>query len=1035
MDISRDGKIDLKEMHAFVGKMGGMRQVLHHHQQKVGLGHKYAAKESGTGIEMGDRVMSYFYVEGKKSYGPLEATVLQNERKFRALNKGKAVRIEEEVHIKVEFGFTHKNSTNWGMPWKATQDVPISWIVSSLPDSEAAGILRELGILDPLQSFFYATFPKAEVQELRRLEDCQCDAVRQVHTYASANHRKALPQVLQRFETLGLSDSDLNEVLRWVQDLAPIVIHVDIDKMGQYLAVEDNLRHHLNDKVSDERDEWERDLFGSSYDTAKFNDRCKHASLNILNDYRGVTSTHSFGDSYLELKDVRLRSTFVPLTVGDCTDMVTYSLTGPDSSGGASALRIGMLDCFAHVLQDFSDREILAVARVATAPEVRHPSERPKLLSGPSKNPEMQRGTFGYPEWAQKDGCHYFEVEFVEGWQTAQVGLLSKTFKVIRSASAASETIGIGDDEHGWGVDSDAGFLHNGSTKPCKWHWPVDEEGFAQKVIIGCAVDLCRRRIWLSSDGNWDDALAFEAFELPIGVELYPAVSFKGRAFFSFGPYFHHSPPSFHAEFSQWPGAPEGKVAVGMPWMGDSSKLARHVQTQVHGRVSLKEHVHRLVANTKYMDNPNNSDAAGSSSIQVTGAGPRCSTLYERAKGLHMNLPFYRSAMGGVIYCDTVAKAWRISDTEDFTKFVFEADQGFEVEPPREGWTAAPSAKGTVSKSAFETAVTEAGLDADACSKLITELQRKDVVGKAPPKDKIQRQTNVTSFEQEWSRLPLSAELDAAKVWDAAVIEVQHEFLVNAGFATEARMVETQHPYPMKPDSWVQSVCIPGASSLKVVLSCKCTSVDEDSCFKITAGAYSPEEIGRKSKHGVYRLAQIPPPVFQAKGKKGWNVMVPEIPGDTVTFHWETDGYGDDLTSKWGWLAIVCPGDSSANDRMLDDEGLCKATELARGVGNEVLRVFPDRWDEQRLRSLCAVHGWEFAWMEDDGYWKKAEADLPQVSKASRMGGKKVEALPKPASKKVGTKNVAEKRRQTVQTNGVEYSLSDEMPDGIEWLP
>merc|ERR1712107_444123 len=43
-----------------------------------------------------------------------------------------------------------------------------------------------------------------------------------------------------------------------------------------------------------------------------------------------------------------------------------------------------------------------------------------------------------------------------------------------------------------------------------------------------------------------------------------------------------------------------------------------------------------------------------------------------------------------------------------------------------------------------------------------------------------------------------------------------------------------------------------------------------------------------------------------------------------------------------------------------------QASSLAQGI-RETPEVEREAWDEDRLRALCAKHGWEFEWMTEDG--------------------------------------------------------------------
>jgi len=61
------------------------------------------------------------------------------------------------------------------------------------------------------------------------------------------------------------------------------------------------------------RHQWEDKLFGGHYNHAKPFERCKYGVLNIHNDPNGVASCAGYGLSFMVLKEVRLRTTFVSM--------------------------------------------------------------------------------------------------------------------------------------------------------------------------------------------------------------------------------------------------------------------------------------------------------------------------------------------------------------------------------------------------------------------------------------------------------------------------------------------------------------------------------------------------------------------------------------------------------------------------------------------------------------------------------------------------------------------------------------------------
>jgi len=93
---------------------------------------------------------------------------------------------------------------------------------------------------------------------------------------------------------------------------------------------------------------WEQKLFGGAYGHATHHQRCKYGVLNAMNDHRGVVGCGQYGDSYLVLKDVRLRCTL-----------------SPEDSANMKADRLAVLDYYAHVLEEYNDAELSEMMKVA----------------------------------------------------------------------------------------------------------------------------------------------------------------------------------------------------------------------------------------------------------------------------------------------------------------------------------------------------------------------------------------------------------------------------------------------------------------------------------------------------------------------------------------------------------------------------------------------------------------------------------------------------------------------------------------------
>lgn len=104
------------------------------------------------------------------------------------------------------------------------------------------------------------------------------------------------------------------------------------------------------------RRRWEDSLFDAAYQTAPDGDRPKYGVLNITLDPNGLQEKCSqYGDSFFLLKQhVRARATF------------TSEDSGQVARWGQPADGIGTADHYAHVLNQYTDRELRAIIRTAT---------------------------------------------------------------------------------------------------------------------------------------------------------------------------------------------------------------------------------------------------------------------------------------------------------------------------------------------------------------------------------------------------------------------------------------------------------------------------------------------------------------------------------------------------------------------------------------------------------------------------------------------------------------------------------------------
>jgi len=218
--------------------------------------------------------------------------------------------------------------------------------------------LLAAGIMDDAQAYWRLVVPESELLEASYLLECQRKAVRHIRALAAVNHAKALPGLTKRYKDLGYTETQLKKTLDFIREQAPLIIHIDLETMMRYFESDTHYRNQFETHSSggclsnDTRREWEENLFGDAYDDKKYNvegfDRPKYGVLNVFNDPRGILCCEQYGDSYLVMKDVRLR--------------VTGS---PEDSCCCYADRLSVLDYYAHVLNEYPDEQLRAVCEVA----------------------------------------------------------------------------------------------------------------------------------------------------------------------------------------------------------------------------------------------------------------------------------------------------------------------------------------------------------------------------------------------------------------------------------------------------------------------------------------------------------------------------------------------------------------------------------------------------------------------------------------------------------------------------------------------
>eukprot|EP00928_Gymnodinium_smaydae_P008916 TRINITY_DN13292_c0_g3_i2.p1 TRINITY_DN13292_c0_g3~~TRINITY_DN13292_c0_g3_i2.p1 ORF type:complete len:614 (+),score=131.72 TRINITY_DN13292_c0_g3_i2:46-1887(+) len=229
--------------------------------------------------------------------------------------------------------------------------------IGSAADLEdLSGKLQLAGIDREAQAYWKMVVPETELQAVAELVRCQSDAVATIRRLAKMNHQKALPKLQERIASMGFPDDQLWLTLAWIRELAPVIVHVNLDKSLAYMEKDGYYRNQFETGSSggllkpEIRKKWERDLFSGKYDSASGFERPKYGVQNVMNDYRGVVACKQYGDSYIILRDARLRCTF-----------------SPEDSANLKAEKLAVLDFYAHVLAEYSDAELKETLKVANS--------------------------------------------------------------------------------------------------------------------------------------------------------------------------------------------------------------------------------------------------------------------------------------------------------------------------------------------------------------------------------------------------------------------------------------------------------------------------------------------------------------------------------------------------------------------------------------------------------------------------------------------------------------------------------------------
>lgn len=257
-----------------------------------------------------------------------------------------------------------------------------------------------------------------ELNELNYLSPMQLKALKYV-TETSKKFSERVELKLNR--RINKMRGDFEQVLLYIRDRAPIIIHVNLDGITRFLCKDTHYRNcfevgRMNSGVGincSSRVRWENRMFNNIYNNSSPYERVKYGVLNALNDPYGVKACSGYGDSYLELKLVRLRTSFAPHdTANNC--------------------KIASCEYYCHVLNKYSDAELQALIAVAMNRKSYINSSIIKVykeiqIHGPIQlnrhvqrlmvNPKYRKQSYIIKQLKEIGEKHQFDIQFMDNFE------------------------------------------------------------------------------------------------------------------------------------------------------------------------------------------------------------------------------------------------------------------------------------------------------------------------------------------------------------------------------------------------------------------------------------------------------------------------------------------------------------------------------------------------------------------------------------------------------------------------------------------
>ena len=204
----------------------------------------------------------------------------------------------------------------------------------------------------PSQASLTSFLPLPEdLEAVTKITSTQQKALKHIVTKSEKLSKNAESKLLVKIKKLGYDETTLIHLQLYIRDRAPIIIHIKTMHIKLLLDKKDTHYRNLFEVTPPSshtgRIAWENRMFDGIYDKSPPWERVKYGVLNIFNDPYGVLSCYGYGDCYLRLKKVRLRTTFSNCDTASSTAIVSCC------------------EYYSHILNKYTNEELKDVIKIA----------------------------------------------------------------------------------------------------------------------------------------------------------------------------------------------------------------------------------------------------------------------------------------------------------------------------------------------------------------------------------------------------------------------------------------------------------------------------------------------------------------------------------------------------------------------------------------------------------------------------------------------------------------------------------------------